>query len=88
MTVEEDSGDDWDESSLDEEEDPGSGTAEGEPTIPCPYCRRPIHEDSQRCPHCEHYISEEDAPPSRKPWWILLGVAACLYAVYRWIIPG
>ena len=26
-------------------------------TVPCPYCRREIHEDSQRCPHCGNYIS-------------------------------
>src|SRR5690348_11913274 len=56
---------------------------EEEPTIPCPYCRREIHEDSQRCPYCEHYISSEDAPV-RRPWWLVLGVGACLYVVYRW----
>jgi hypothetical protein len=54
-----------------------------EPTIPCPYCRREIHEDSQRCPYCERYVSQEDAP-SRKPWWIIIGVVACLYVVYLW----
>lgn len=58
---------------------------EMEPTIPCPYCRREIHEDSQQCPHCGNYLSQEDAPLTRKPWWLILGVLACLYAVYRWI---
>ena len=56
-----------------------------EPTVPCPYCRREIHEDSQRCPYCENYLSAEDAPPTRKPWWIIIGAALCLFAVYRWI---
>jgi hypothetical protein len=57
-----------------------------EPTIPCPHCRRQIHEDSPRCPYCENYLSdEEEAPPSRKPWWIIVGVIVCLYLVYRWI---
>ena len=65
--------DDW------EEEDESA-------TIPCPYCRREIHEDSERCPYCENYLSQEDAPPSRKPWWLILGAIACLYAVYRWIV--
>jgi hypothetical protein len=55
-----------------------------EPTIPCPYCHQHVLEDAERCPHCEHYISREDAPPARKPWWIIIGVIACLYVVYRW----
>jgi hypothetical protein len=53
---------------------------------PCPHCGREILEESERCPHCEHYLSREDAPPARKPIWILLGVVACLYVVYRWIV--
>jgi hypothetical protein len=58
---------------------------EDEPTVPCPYCRRLILEDSPRCPHCERCISAEDAPPTRKPWWIIGGTVACLYAIFRWI---
>jgi hypothetical protein len=54
-------------------------------SIPCPHCGRRILEESERCPYCEHYISREDSPPARKPWWIWLGVVACLYVVYRWI---
>lgn len=55
-----------------------------EPTIPCPHCRREVLEDAERCPYCEHYLSEEDAPRKGKPWWVVLGVVACLYVVYRW----
>jgi len=58
---------------------------EEEATVPCPFCRRQIHEDSVRCPYCEQYISEEDAPPARKPWWIIVGVILGLYAIYRWM---
>jgi hypothetical protein len=57
-----------------------------EPTVPCPYCNREILEDLVQCPYCENYLSEEDAPPPRKPWWILIGAALALYAVYRWIV--
>ena len=73
----------WD----DDESVEGDGEAsdDDEPTIPCPYCKRQIHEDSQRCPFCDHYISEEDATPASKPWWIILGTLLCLYIVYRWI---
>jgi hypothetical protein len=79
-------GDDWFDDSGDEEELESFGDDEDEPTIACPYCRKQIHEDSQRCPYCERYISKEDAPAARKPWWIVIGVALCLYAVYRWML--
>ena len=55
-------------------------------TVPCPYCKRQIHEDAERCPYCEQYISAEDAPPGRKPWWIIIGALLCLYVIYRWIV--
>ena len=61
----------------------------GAVTIPCPHCQREIYEEAERCPHCEHYLSQEEAfPPSRKPWWLIVGVLLCLYAVYRWITRG
>ena len=68
---------DKDEGHFDEDDD--------EPTVPCPYCRREIHEDAQRCPYCEQYISAEDAPAGRKPWWIVLGVVLCLLMVLGWL---
>jgi hypothetical protein len=55
-------------------------------TIPCPHCRRPIYEDARRCAYCENYISDEEAPPARKRWWIIIGALLCLYAIYRWIV--
>jgi len=75
--------DDLDEEDLD---DDNSGDDDEEPMVPCPYCRREIHEDAQRCPYCERYISEEDMPAQRKPWWLVLGVIVCLYIVFRWIV--
>lgn len=59
---------------------------EEEPTISCPYCRGLIHEDAQKCHHCDRYISSEDRPVERKPWWIYVGVALCLYAVLQWFL--
>jgi hypothetical protein len=35
-------------------------------------------------PYCERYLSKEDAPRPRKPWWIIVGVVACLCVVYLW----
>jgi predicted nucleic acid-binding Zn ribbon protein len=77
---------DWDED-LDQEDDfPDGVEDEEEPTVPCPYCRAAIHEDAQRCPECGQYISEEDQPAVRPPWWILIGVVAAFYAVYCWVV--
>ena len=66
----------WDDDALD---------IDDESTIPCPYCRREIFEDSPQCPHCGQYISEEDAPAARRPWWIILGVLLCLLVTWLWI---
>ena len=72
------------EDEWDDDEYPDDG--EESPTIPCPYCRSEIHEDSQRCPRCERYLSGEDAPPARKPWWLIAGVIAGLACVYLWVV--
>ena len=75
----------WDEWESDAGADEEASDGD-EATITCPCCKRQIHEDAQRCPYCENYISDEDSPPARKPWWIILGTLLCLYIVYRWIV--
>jgi hypothetical protein len=76
--------DDWDE------DDPEIGFSsdddDEESVMPCPYCGWQIPEDTPRCPYCEKYLSDEDAPPSRAPVWIVAGAVACLYVIYRWVI--
>lgn len=74
-TVEED---DWED---------GEDGDDSDDTVPCPYCRRDIHEDSLQCPHCGNYISEEDSPPARKPLWIVI-LACLLLFVFLWWIFG
>ncbi len=74
-----DEDDDWDDEGFVEDDEDATVT------VPCPYCRRDVPEDTPRCPYCETYISEEDAPARRRPWWFLLGLALGLYVVYRWI---
>lgn len=80
-------GDDWqpddDDISLEE-----LAEQDADQTVPCPYCGKLIHEDSQRCPSCEYYISEEDAPPSRKPWWIIIGILVTLTIAILWAVGG
>ena len=74
---------DWDDEQW--QRDDGEWDEDVEPTVPCPYCRREIFEDSPRCPHCGQYISKEDAPPGRRPWWIILGVLLCLLVTWLWM---
>ncbi len=54
-------------------------------TEPCPYCRAPIFEDAVRCPSCDNYLSREDAPPARKPWWIIIGILLALAVALMWV---
>jgi hypothetical protein len=68
--------DDPDESDTDDDE--GDEHAE---TVACPYCGKPVYEGAELCPHCKSFISFEDAPPPRRPWWIWAGVAGGLAAV-------
>jgi hypothetical protein len=76
---------DDDEPSLEDLEELGPG--DETPTVPCPYCKRPLPEDVPRCPYCERYASSEDAPPpGRKPWWIIIGALLVFYIIYRWIV--
>jgi hypothetical protein len=77
--------DEWD----DDEDDLGYEAEDDEvATTPCPYCRREVHEDSQRCPYCGNYISAEDAPASRKTPWFVMGFLLCLSIVFLWILRG
>jgi hypothetical protein len=75
--------DDWDEDEVDLGDDSGD-----EPTVPCPYCRREILEDSPRCPYCERFISEEDQPPPGKPLWVILTALICLAMALWWVFAA
>jgi len=68
---------DVDEDSLDDDDD--------EPTDACPFCKRQIHVDAPQCPYCKQYITEEDEPQMRKPWWVIAGAIVCLIVVYLWL---
>jgi hypothetical protein len=57
---------------------------EDEATVDCPYCGEEIYEDANWCPFCTNYISREDAPPARRPWWLVAGICVCLAIVVSW----
>ncbi|RLS32009.1 MAG: hypothetical protein DWH79_08960 [Planctomycetota bacterium] len=58
-----------------------------EPTVPCPWCREEIFEDAVQCPACGKYLSDEDAPPPRKPWWVVAVAVLLLYVFVRTLFP-
>ena len=52
---------------------------EGDPeddVLTCPSCRRPVHEDTQQCPHCGDWIIP--VWPGRKSKHLMWVVAAVL----------
>lgn len=70
-----------------DEFDEGDGS-DDEPTVPCPYCRREILEDSPRCPHCERYISAEDHAAPGKPLWVVVTALILLGMAVWWALAG
>jgi hypothetical protein len=77
--------DDWDDEAEDADDSEDSGD---EPTVPCPYCRREILEDSPHCPYCERYISAEDHTASRQPPWIIATALICLGVAIWWVFAA
>jgi uncharacterized paraquat-inducible protein A len=80
--------DDWDDPDADEFSAPGYGSDNDTETVTCPYCHEEVYEDTVRCPRCENYLSKEDAPPARQPWWIVIGILAVLGIVALWVFRG
>lgn len=57
-----------------------------EETDPCPYCGQPVHHEAILCPHCDRYLSREDAPPEKKPLWIVIAALLCLAVALGWAL--
>jgi len=66
---------------------PGARRSESEVDVtePCPYCGQPVYEDAERCPACENYISQEDAP-LRQSWTFRLLALICLAVAVGWVL--
>ncbi len=78
--------DDEDERPRNEDPDPSDQDEDMfDNTIPCPNCKRAIYEESEFCPHCGKYITDEDAPPIKKSTWIIIGVVLAIAAVAVWM---
>jgi hypothetical protein len=81
-----------DETDLHEREDPDESDADesnvsddDSETLPCPYCRKPVYEEADVCPHCRNFVSFADVP-SRRPWWLVAGVAVGVVIVLIWVV--
>jgi hypothetical protein len=60
----------------------GNGHAE---MVRCPACRGLIWAEVDVCPRCGHFILEDDT--RTRPWWLIVGVLACLLVTLYWIWP-
>jgi hypothetical protein len=71
--------DDWDDDVEDWDQD------NEQETYPCPYCGEDVYEDAERCPNCDKYISDEDAPTTRKPLWFVVALVLALAMLLGWL---
>jgi len=86
----EDEDEDWEEEDYDPE-DPetypsGLYDDDGPATVPCPYCKAEIIEDSEQCPKCGEYISKEDSSPAMS-WWVWI-LAVLLLLTFTFMAIG
>lgn len=53
------------------------------PTVACRHCHEEILEDSEQCPHCGIYQSDEDSPgePKSRTWIVLMVLALIAVAI-------
>ncbi len=86
--VDEDDRDDEDDDSVDEDPLASDQDREddGEPSIPCPFCKKPIHEDADVCPRCGNFVGGDDAPRPRVPLFVWIGVILAALCVLTWFL--
>jgi hypothetical protein len=77
---------DDDRQRLDPREYPDPDKAD-EGCMPCPHCLAVIWDDSERCPACGRYLSDEETS-RRHPWWVMMGIVICLALALYWIWPA
>ena len=49
--------------------------------VSCPYCGATMLEDAEYCPKCDRWITNDDLPAKRLPWWIVVIVMAVIVAM-------
>ena len=82
---EEGDGDDSvDEDPLESDQDPDE-PLDAEETVPCPFCKKPIHEDVDVCPKCGNFVGSADAS-RRVPLIVWVGAVLALLCVLVWVL--
>lgn len=54
--------------------------------VECPFCRKSISEDADRCHHCGNFIVPDDPGPRRIKAWIMVGIVLAIVAVLMWVL--
>jgi len=62
-----------------------SGQELGEP---CPFCRRIVYEDAERCPHCGHLIARGESGGGASMWIVITTVAVIGLILLLWGMRG
>jgi RNA polymerase subunit RPABC4/transcription elongation factor Spt4 len=70
---------DWDDDSDNDDDDDGY--------IACPHCGGTMLEAADYCPNCERWITREDLPDRRQPWWIIIVVLILVATIVVSILP-
>jgi len=76
--------DSLDEDPLESDQDP-DGEHDVEDTVPCPFCKKPIHEDADVCPRCGNFVGSAHAP-RRVPVLVWVGAILALLCVLVWVL--
>jgi len=56
--------------------------------IPCPHCGETMLEAADYCPACERWMTSEDTPPKRRPWWIVAVILILIATFVLSVLPG
>jgi len=84
--------DDWSDSedAADDPEGPQSidldHDDDDEPAIPCPNCRRLIHESAECCPWCGEWVIHAHTPAAWQRPWLLVVAILLLLSFLFWVL--
>lgn len=73
-----DSSEDWQDESDDDYENG---------YVSCPHCGGTMLEAADHCPSCNRWITREDLPQKRQPWWIMIVVLILLATLIMSVLP-